>query len=164
MATTTTEKAVSHNSSNIRREKRYFSEEAQRQVVKEIEDGIYNKREASRTYQVSEVTIYNWLHKHSINFQKQIITVCELESESKRSKQLALQLSEAEKILGQMTVENVFLKELLSVISEKYAIDFKKNINMKFYKDLEAIKELIKSISKDLAQDLKQDTKPKKAI
>jgi transposase len=155
METTTTEKTMSQKSSNIRREKRYFSDEAQRKVVKEIEDGLYNKREASRIYQVSEVTIYKWMHKHSFNFHKQIVTVCELESESKRSKQLSVQLSEAEKILGQMTVENVFLKELLSVISEKYDIDFKKNINMKSYKDLETIKALIKSISKDLQKDVK---------
>lgn len=142
------EKTVSQNRFTGTRPKRYFSDALQQQVVKEIETGVYSKAEAARIYQVVPLTIYNWLHKHSLHFQKQIITVCELESESEKRKKLERQVGDFEKIIGQMSVENIFLKELLAVISERYEIDFKKNINTKSYSDLEHVKALIKELSK----------------
>jgi hypothetical protein len=74
--------------------------------------------------------------------------VTEHESESIKRKHLEQQVADLQQVIGQMTVETIFYKELLSVISERYEIDFKKNINMKSYNDLEQLKALVRELSK----------------
>ncbi len=123
------EKTVSQNNVLKSRDKRYFSEDLRRQIVKEIEDGVYNKSEAARVYEVSNVCIYNWLHKYSFKYQKGIVTVVELESESVKRKKLEQQQADSHKIIAAQTVELYFYKQLVEVISEHYDFDFKKNIN-----------------------------------
>jgi transposase-like protein len=134
------------SSSGIRT-RRYFSEDMRIRIVKEIEDGIYNKSEACRVYSVSSAALYKWLHKYSVRYQKQIVVVTEHESESVKRKKLEQQVTDLQQVIGQMTVESIFYKELLTVISERYDIDFKKNINTKSYNDLEHLKALIKELS-----------------
>lgn len=123
------EKTVSQNNVLKSRDKRYFSEDLRRQIVKEIEDGVYSKSEAARVYEVSNVCIYNWLHKYSFKYQKGIVTVVELESESVKRKKLEQQQADSHKIIAAQTVELYFYKQLVEVISEHYDFDFKKNIN-----------------------------------
>jgi transposase len=123
------EKTVSQDGVFQVRDKRYFSEDLRRQIVKEIEDGVYGKSEAARVYAVSEVSIYNWLRKYSFKYQKGIVTVVELESESVKRKKLEQQQSDSHKIIAAQTVELFFYKQLVEVISAHYDFDFKKNIN-----------------------------------
>jgi transposase len=123
------EKMVSQNSVLQSREKRYFSEDLRRQIVKEIEDGVYGKSEAARVYGVSNVCIYKWLYKYSFKYQKGIVTVVELESEGVKRKKLEQQQADSHKIIAAQTVELFFYKQLVEVISEHYDFDFKKNIN-----------------------------------
>lgn len=123
------EKTVSQNNVFQGRDKRYFSEDLRRQIVKEIEDGVYGKSEAARVYGVSNVCIYNWLHKYSLKYQKGIVTVVELESESAKRKKLEQQQADSHKIIAAQAVELFFYKELVEVISNHYDFDFKKNIN-----------------------------------
>ncbi|MFZ4545336.1 MAG: hypothetical protein ACOYOA_14890 [Saprospiraceae bacterium] len=47
MAKKKLEKSMSQNGSFDVRQTRYFSEDARRQIVKEIEDGVYSKSEAA---------------------------------------------------------------------------------------------------------------------
>ena len=123
------EKTVSQNGVLKSRDRRYFSEDLRRQIVKEIEDGVYGKSEAARVYGVSNVCIYKWLHKYSFKYQKGIVTVVELESESVKRKKLEQQQADSHKIIAAQTVELYFYKQLVEVISEHYDFDFKKNIN-----------------------------------
>lgn len=123
------EKTVSQNSVSQGREKRYFSEELRRHIIKEIEDGVYGKSEAARIYDVSNACIYKWLHKYSLKYQKGIVTVVELESEGLKRKKLEQQQADSHKIIAAQAVELFFYKELIEVISNHYDFDFKKNIN-----------------------------------
>jgi transposase len=123
------EKTVSQDSAFQGRNKRYFSEELRRQIVKEIEDGVYGKSEAARVYEVSNVCIYKWLRKYSFKYQKGIVTVVELESESVKRKKLEQQQADSHKIIAAQAVELFFYKQLVEVISTHYDFDFKKNIN-----------------------------------
>jgi transposase len=123
------EKMVSQNDVLLSREKRYFSEDLRRQIVKEIEDGVYGKSEAARVYSVTTVSIYKWLQKYSLKYQKGIVTVIELESESVKRKKLEQQQADSHKIIAAQTVELFFYKQLVEVISAHYDFDFKKNIN-----------------------------------
>jgi transposase-like protein len=140
------EKSVSQNGVFQGRDKRYFSEELRRHIVKEIEDGVYNKSEASRVYGVSNVCIYKWLHKYSLKYQKGIVTVVELESESVKRKKLEQQQADSHKIIAAQTVELFFYKQLVEVMSEHF--DFKKNINSMSLDGLTQIKkQLDKKVS-----------------
>lgn len=131
---------MSQNGSFDVRQTRYFSEDARRQIVKEIEDGVYSKSEASRVYKVSHASIYVWLHKYSLKFQKQMVMVVELDSESSKRKKLEQQVNDLQKLVGRQATENYFYQQLIDFISEHYEFDFKKNINMKSSDELELIK------------------------
>jgi transposase-like protein len=136
----TKEKTVSHNNREEARSYRYFSESARQQIVKEIEDGLYSKAEAARVYKVHPSSIYNWLTKYSLSYQKQLRTVVETESDSVKRKKLESQVSDLQKIIGQQAVETYFYKELLEFVSTRYDFDFKKNINTMSLVELEQIK------------------------
>jgi transposase-like protein len=140
MAKKEIEKSMSQNGSFDVRQTRYFSEDARRQIVKEIEDGVYSKSEASRVYKVSHASIYVWLHKYSLKFQKQMVMVVELDSESSKRKKLEQQVNDLQKLVGRQATENYFYQQLIDFISEHYEFDFKKNINMKSSDELELIK------------------------
>jgi transposase-like protein len=140
MAKKKLEKSMSQNGSFDVRQTRYFSEDARRQIVKEIEDGVYSKSEASRVYKVSHASIYVWLHKYSLKFQKQMVMVVELDSESSKRKKLEQQVNDLQKLVGRQATENYFYQQLIDFISEHYEFDFKKNINMKSSDELELIK------------------------
>jgi transposase-like protein len=133
------EKSVSLETPVSERERRYFSEEARKFILKEIEDGVYTFRAASRVYKVSEAAIYIWRRKYSLLYQKGIVKVIELESESVRRKALEKQLSETHKVAGEQAVELVFYKKLVTLISEHYDFDFKKNTSSMSLDGLEAI-------------------------
>jgi transposase len=136
----TREKTVSQKEDTASREYRYFSEEARRQIVKEIEEGLYNKAEAARVYKVHPTSIYNWMNKYSLLYQKRMRTVVETESDSKKRKKLEEQVSDLQKLIGQQAVENYFYKELVTFLSERYSFDFKKNINTMSSAELEQLK------------------------
>jgi hypothetical protein len=72
-------------------------------------------------------------------YQKGIVKVIELESESVRRKALEKQLSETHKVAGEQAVELVFYKKLVTLISEHYDFDFKKNTSSMSLDGLEAI-------------------------
>lgn len=116
-----------NSSSRIPREKRYFSEDARKQVVSEIEKGVHTVSEASRVYQVSAKSIYKWLEKYSVHYQKSIIQVVELESEYHKRKALEEELKTYKMLLGSKQVEIEYLKAMIDAAEEEYRIDIKKN-------------------------------------
>ena len=121
------------------RERRYFSETMRKFILKEIEEGIYSSAEASRVYKVSKVSLYKWRLRYSLNYQKGIVKVVELESESVKRKDLERQLSQVHRLTGEQAVELAFYKKLLELISNHYEFDFKKNINGKSLDGIEAM-------------------------
>ena len=112
------------------REKRYFSESAQREIVSEIEAGL-GKSEASRRYGVSETSIYKWWRKHSKRYQKSLVTVVESASATSRVKDLEAQLEAAYALLGRSKAENLVLSAILEEASDDMGIDLKKSIETK---------------------------------
>lgn len=123
------EKTVSQEIVVKARERRYFSEAMRKFILQEIEEGIYSFAEASRVYQVSEVSLYKWRLKYSLAYQKGIVKVVELESESVKRKDLERQLSQVHQLMGEQSVELAFYKKLVELISAHYNFDFKKNIS-----------------------------------
>lgn len=127
---------------------RYFSEAARRQVVKEIEEGIYTKAEAARVYKVSPASIYKWLGRYSLHYQKGLRTVTEVESEGHKRKEMEKQIIDLQKVISEQALENFFFRQLLDVINSHYDFDFKKNIHTMSSDSLEQIKrQLDKKVS-----------------
>ena len=133
------EKSVSQQNQSGGRERRYFSEEMRKFILKEIEDGIYGFREASRVYKVSETALYRWRRKYSLHYQKGIVKVVELESESIKRKALEKQLIETHQVAGEQAVELAFYKKLVALITAHYDFDFKKNTSSMSLDGIEAM-------------------------
>ena len=112
--------------SKERKERRYFSKEARKSIVKEIDAGL-GKREASRKYKVSVSAIYKWLHKYSETFQSSLITIVEHQSDSQRNKVLEKELSEAYQMLGRLQAEKMLLDKIIDLADQHFETDLKKS-------------------------------------
>lgn len=121
-------KILSRQSSKLRT-RRIFSDTFKRQRVKEIEKGLFSVTEVSKLYSVSKQSVYRWLYKYSINHQKGVIQVVQMESESQRTKALLERVSELERIVGQKQLQLDFLEKLVEISSKELKIDLKKNFD-----------------------------------
>jgi transposase len=123
------------------KQRRIFSEEVRKQVVRDIEQGKSTVRQASRELQVCDQTIYLWLYKYSLFLQKERILVVENKSEAYRSKELQKRIAELEAALGRKQMEIDLLKKIIDLASKEQNIDLKKNILDRLSNGTEFIKE-----------------------
>ena len=114
----------------MRREKvqrREFSEDLKKQVVKDIENGKASIAAVCREFSVSAVSVYNWLHKYSSYLQKGVKLVVERRSEMYRSKELEKQLKEVQAAVGKKQLQIEFLEMVIELASKELGMDIKKN-------------------------------------
>lgn len=112
--------------SYARGEKRFFSEEARRSIVKDLDAGLIGVKDASRLYQVSVSALYKWLVKYSPLYQKKLVQVVEHESESQKRKALEDRVRQLEQALGRKALELDYLEKVLELASEAFGEDIKK--------------------------------------
>jgi transposase-like protein len=124
------EKEVSAQKSKLR-QVRVFSDTFKRQKVQELDSGLITVPELSKLYKVSVQSIYRWLHKYSINHQKGIRQVVQMESEAKKTKQLLERVAELERVIGQKQLHIDYLEMLVQISSEELNVDLKKNFDTK---------------------------------
>lgn len=110
-----------------KRQRRVFSEKLKKQVVKDIEDGKASIASVCREFSVSDVSVYNWLHKYSHYLQRGVKLVVEHQSEGYRSKELERELKEVQAALGKKQLQVEFLEMLLDLASKELGTDIKKN-------------------------------------
>jgi len=108
-------------------QRRVFSEALKRQIVKDIESGTASIASVCREFSVSNVSVYNWLHKYSSYLQKGVKLVVEHRSESYRSKELEKELKEVQAALGKKQLQVDFLEMLIALASKELGTDIKKN-------------------------------------
>lgn len=113
------------------RQRRVFSDTFKRQKVKEIDRGLVSVPELSKLYDVSRTSIYRWLHKYSINHQKGVVQVVQMESEATKTKELLDRVAELERIVGQKQLQIDYLEKLVEIGSEELQMDLKKNFGTK---------------------------------
>ena len=113
-----------------RKEKRYFSEDARKAIVDEIENGL-SIAEAHRKYKVSKVSIHKWIRKYSDKYSPPLVTVVEHESDSQKNKILTSELSQVYESLGRSQAENMLLQKIIELAGEHFEIDLKKNFENK---------------------------------
>ncbi len=116
---------------NKLRKSRVFSDTFKRQKVKEIDQGLYSVTEVSNLYEVSKQSVYRWLYKYSINHQKGVRHVVEMESEAQKTKALLARVAELEQVIGQKQLQIDFLEKLVAVSSAELQLDIKKNFGTK---------------------------------
>jgi transposase-like protein len=110
-----------------KRQRRVFSESLKKQVVKDIEEGKASIASVCREFSVSDVSVYNWLHKYSHYLQKGVRLVVEHQSEVYRSKELERELKEVQAALGKKQLQVEFLEMLIDLASKEFGTDIKKN-------------------------------------
>ena len=108
-----------------------FSEELKKKVVKDIEQSRATIAQICREYQVSDASVYNWLHKYSGYLQKGAKVVVELNSEGYRSKELEQKVKELEAVVGRKQIQIDFLEKLIEIADVELEIDIKKKLYTK---------------------------------
>lgn len=111
------------------RPRRIFSDKLKKKVVKDIEQGKVNVVGASREYQVSGTTIYQWLKQYSAYLHSSTTLVMQMDSEQYRSKELEKKVAELEAALGRKQLEIDYLNKLIEIAKDS-GIDLKKNTSM----------------------------------
>ena len=84
---------------------RTFGEKFKKEIVKRIERNEFSVSEISSLYDVSTTSVYNWVHKYSILYQKGYRQIIEPMSSTKRVKELQARIKELERIVGQKQIQ-----------------------------------------------------------
>jgi len=100
-------------------------------AISEIETGKYSLREASKIYNVSEVSLYKWLRQFGKNHLIGKIVRVEMKGEADRIKQLEAEKKELESALAKAHLKIITLESTMEVAEEIYKIDLKKNVGTK---------------------------------
>ena len=112
----------------VLKQRRFFSDEVRKGVVRDIEQGKCTVLQASRELQVCHQTVYLWLYKYSLHLQKGRIMVVQKQSEEYRAKELEKRIADLEAALGRKQMELDLLNKVLDLASKEFKIDLKKNL------------------------------------
>ena len=113
------------------KERRIFSEDLKRQVVKELVGRRTTLRSVMNEHQVSAQSVYKWLYKYSPQNQPKCTLVVQMKSEATKNQELQKRIAELERIVGQKQLELDFLNKLIEIGSKELEFDFKKNFSPK---------------------------------
>lgn len=111
------------------RERRIFSEELKKKVVKELVSKRITIRSVTAEHQVSANTVYRWLYRYSAHHEQKCTLVVQMKSEELKSRELQQRIAELERIVGQKQLEIDFLNKLLEIGSGELGFDLKKSFN-----------------------------------
>ena len=108
-----------------------YSMAFKQKVISEIESGRYSLQQASKIYNVSDVSLYNWLRALGKNHLIGKTVRIEMKDETDRLKQLEKEKEALESALAQAHLKIITLESLLEVAEEHQQKDLKKNIGLK---------------------------------
>ena len=116
------------NLHQIRRFRRY-SEDFKKELVSLFEQGKFSVCQLERLYDVSNVTIYNWIYKYS-TFNEKGYRIIEMKNSSENKlKELEAKVRELERTVGQKQIKIEFLEKMVELAKTELDIDLKKNFN-----------------------------------
>lgn len=115
----------------VKAQLRTFSEEFKKAKIKELDEKLISIQELVTSYKISRTSIYKWLIKYSIHYQKGTKMVIELESESHKTKQLLQEKAELQRALGEKQMQLDLLNKLIEFASDDLKIDLKKSFQEK---------------------------------
>jgi len=108
-----------------------YSMAFKQKVITEIESGKYSLRQASKIYNISDVSLYKWLRRFGKNHLIGKIVRIEMKGEADRIKQLEAEKKALESALAQAQLKIITLESTMEIAEEIYKIDFKKNVGLK---------------------------------
>jgi len=106
------------------------SESVKRENVRKIERGEILKSEVAKLYGISASAVSKWVKKFGVLPKTQRIII-ESESDYVALVQQKKKVKELEMQLGQIYMENSYLKKILECAKEEYSIDFEKKFSSK---------------------------------
>ena len=112
-----------------------YSMAFKQKVITEIESGKYSLRQASKIYEVSDVSLYKWLRRFGKNHLIGKIVRIEMKGEVDKIKQLEAEKKALESALAQAQLKIITLESTMEVAEEIYKIEFKKNSGLKGSKE-----------------------------
>ncbi|MHC8950625.1 transposase [Sphingobacterium hungaricum] len=112
------------------RSSRRFSESFKRAKVLEIETGKTRISEVCREYEVNNTNVHRWIRKFGSR-NKQIRTMVETDSDTKKLLELKKKVAELEQIVGQKQILIDFQAKMIDLAEEEYRIDIKKKFSIK---------------------------------
>lgn len=110
-----------------RGEKRYFTPEARREIVSDLDAQKLTVQDVCQQYGVSKTAVYKWLAKYSPLYQKKLVQVIEHQSEHAQRKALEQKVAELERLLGRKEAELDYWRTLVEVAQKELGLDLKKN-------------------------------------
>ena len=113
-------------SSTEERQRRIFSEDLKRKIVRDIESKKVKISQICREYEVRDNTVRKWLMKYGMSKEKKIRVVVETESDALNVIKLQQKVAELERIIGQKQIELDFNNKMIELAEEEYKIDIKK--------------------------------------
>lgn len=113
------------------RERRIFSEEIKKKVVKDLVSKRTTMKALMNEHQISHQTVYKWLYKYSPYHEQKCTLVVQMKSEEIKNSELQKRVAELERVVGQKQLEIDFLNKLLETGSSELGFDLKKNFNTK---------------------------------
>jgi transposase len=116
---------------------RTFSEEFKKAKIKELDEKLISIQELVTSYKISRTSVYKWLVKYSIHYQKGTKMVVELESEAQKTKQLLQEKAELQRALGEKQMQLDLLNKLIEFASDDLRIDLKKSFQEKLSTSLD---------------------------
>lgn len=106
-----------------------YSISFKQKVVREIEEEGLSLSEASRRYGIKGgETIQNWLRKFGKNHLISKIVRVEMKGEKDRLKELEVELKRVKLALADATLKNDVLETIITLASDHYQTDIKKNL------------------------------------
>jgi len=111
------------------RERRIFSEELKKKIIKDLIGKRTTIRSVMTEHQVSSNTVYRWLYKYSPHHEQKCTLVVQMKSEELKSTALRQRIAELERIVGQKQLEIDFLNKLLEIGSGELGFDLKKSFS-----------------------------------
>ena len=112
------------------RQRRHFSEELKRRLVRELDEKRTTVTQICRAHEVSDAAVYRWIELYS---RKEKPTRTIVESKSETAKLLAYQkrIAELERLVGQKQVMIDFQEKMIELAEEIYQVDIKKKLGTK---------------------------------
>lgn len=111
------------------RQRRSFSESFKRKKVQEIERKITSVSQVCKQYEVSPTAVYRWLSTFGDQYKKEVKTIVEMESDTRKILELQKKIADLEQIIGQKQVQLDFKDKMIELAEQMYGVDIKKKLS-----------------------------------
>jgi transposase-like protein len=108
------------------RQRRIFSTELKKQIVRDIERGKLTVYQVSREYSIYPSSVYRWIEKFSHNLQRGTVLVMQKKSEASNKEALLKKIKELESALGRKQLELEINEKIIEFASDELGLDIKK--------------------------------------